>query len=96
MKPRFYLTLVFALSFAKLVSAASPEDLVLAMPLEPPHLDPTAGAAAAIAVRGSSRLAAIVQQRPNWQFTTYSTGALPHFELPARFNADLQAFLSKA
>jgi len=42
------------------------------------------------------RGAAIVQQRPNWQITTYSTGALPHFELPARFNADLQAFLSKA
>jgi len=48
MKLRFYLTLTFALSFAQLVSAASPEDLVLAMPLEPPHLDPTAGAAAAI------------------------------------------------
>ena len=38
----------------------------------------------------------IVRQRPNWRFTTYPTGALPHFELPARFNADLQAFLSKA
>ncbi len=48
MKPRFYLTLVFALGFAQLVSAAGSEDLVLAMPLEPPHLDPTAGAAAAI------------------------------------------------
>ncbi len=35
----------------------------------------------------------IVAQRPNWQFSTYSTGALPQFELPQRFCADLQAFL---
>lgn len=38
----------------------------------------------------------IVQQRPNWQFSTYPTGALPQFELPQRFCADLQAFLDGA
>jgi hypothetical protein len=37
--------------------------------------------------------AAIVRDRPNWQFSVYPTGALPHFELPARFCADLQTFL---
>ena len=39
--------------------------------------------------RGSGFL----QPQPNWQFTTYPTGALPHFELPARVCADLQCFL---
>jgi pimeloyl-ACP methyl ester carboxylesterase len=34
-----------------------------------------------------------LQQQPNWQFTVYPTGALPQFELPDRFQADLQAFL---
>lgn len=34
-----------------------------------------------------------LKQQPNWQFTVYPTGALPHFELPARINADLQTFL---
>lgn len=34
-----------------------------------------------------------LQQQPNWQFTVYPTGALPQFELPGRFQADLQAFL---
>ena len=34
-----------------------------------------------------------VRQRPNWQFSTYPTGALPQFEVPARFHADMQAFL---
>lgn len=35
----------------------------------------------------------IVRQRPNWQFSIYPTGALPQFEVPARFHADMQAFL---
>ncbi|MDH4393384.1 MAG: alpha/beta hydrolase [Aquabacterium sp.] len=35
----------------------------------------------------------IVRQRPNWQFSVYPTGALPQFEVPARFHADMQAFL---
>lgn len=35
----------------------------------------------------------IVKSRPNWRFTTYPTGALPHFEVPAQFMADYQAFL---
>jgi pimeloyl-ACP methyl ester carboxylesterase len=34
-----------------------------------------------------------LRQQPNWQFTVYPTGALPQFELPDRFHADLQAFL---
>ncbi|MES2716643.1 MAG: alpha/beta hydrolase [Pseudomonadota bacterium] len=36
----------------------------------------------------------IVRQRPNWCFSVYQTGALPHFELPLQFNADLAAFLA--
>jgi pimeloyl-ACP methyl ester carboxylesterase len=36
----------------------------------------------------------IVEARPNWRCTVYETGALPYFELPARFNADLGAFLA--
>ena len=28
----------------------------------------------------------IVQGRPNWQFTVFSTGALPYFEVPEEFN----------
>lgn len=39
------------------------------------------------------RGAGFVQGRANWQFSVYPTGALPQFELPARFCADLQAFL---
>ena len=35
----------------------------------------------------------VVRARPNWQISTYPTGALPAFELPDRFNADLQTFL---
>lgn len=35
----------------------------------------------------------IVRQRANWQFSIYPTGALPQFEVPARFHADMQAFL---
>ena len=35
----------------------------------------------------------IVKSRPNWRFTVYPTGALPHFEVPAQFTADYQAFL---
>src|SRR5690349_17579152 len=36
------------LALASSTAMAARTDLVLAMPLEPPHLDPTAGAAAAI------------------------------------------------
>lgn len=35
-----------------------------------------------------------LQGRPNWRVTTYDSGALPYFEYPDRFNADLQAFLA--
>ncbi len=35
-----------------------------------------------------------VRAKPNWLFSVYPTGALPHFELPALFNADLAAFLA--
>jgi len=37
-----------------------------------------------------------VKQRPNWRFTVYPTGALPHFEVPAQFFADYDAFLADA
>jgi hypothetical protein len=36
----------------------------------------------------------IVEGRPNWRFTTYPTGALPHFEVPAAFTRDYDAFLA--
>lgn len=39
------------------------------------------------------RGAGFLQGRANWQFSVYPTGALPHFELPARFDDDLQCFL---
>lgn len=32
--------------------------------------------------------------RPNWAFTQFETGALPHFEVPAAFNAALDRFLA--
>ena len=35
-----------------------------------------------------------VRALPNWRLTEYPTGALPHFELPARFCADCEAFLA--
>jgi pimeloyl-ACP methyl ester carboxylesterase len=35
-----------------------------------------------------------VRQRPNWQFSSYPTGALPYFELPDQVCADLERFLS--
>ncbi len=35
-----------------------------------------------------------VRHKPNWQFSRYPTGALPQFELPERFCADLQTFLA--
>jgi Alpha/beta hydrolase family len=35
-----------------------------------------------------------VKAKPNWQFTVYDTGALPHFERPAAFVGDYDAFLS--
>jgi len=35
-----------------------------------------------------------VRDRPNWQVEVLPTGALPQFELPARFNAGLAAFLA--
>jgi pimeloyl-ACP methyl ester carboxylesterase len=37
-----------------------------------------------------------VKSRPNWHFSVYPTGALPHFELPAQFFADYDAFLAAA
>ena len=37
-----------------------------------------------------------VKQRPNWRFTVYPTGALPHFELPGPFEADYDNFLAVA
>lgn len=39
--------------------------------------------------RGKSRL----EGRPNWRFTVYEGGALPHFERPGAFADDLKAFL---
>ena len=39
--------------------------------------------------RGTS----IVTQRPNWRFSTFPTGALPHFEVPGEFIAAYDAFL---
>jgi hypothetical protein len=30
----------------------------------------------------------------NWRFTVYQTGALPYFEMPEQFSADLQQFIS--
>ncbi|MGE0313358.1 MAG: alpha/beta fold hydrolase [Lautropia sp.] len=36
----------------------------------------------------------LVADRPNWRTTTYSTGALPYFEEPARFCADYERFLA--
>lgn len=35
-----------------------------------------------------------VQAKPNWHVTVYQTGALPHFEVPAAFFADYDAFLA--
>jgi pimeloyl-ACP methyl ester carboxylesterase len=40
------------------------------------------------------RGAAIVAQRPNWQLTTFGTGALPYFEEPAKFLAAFDRFLA--
>lgn len=37
-----------------------------------------------------------LEARPNWRFSVYPTGALPYFELPARFGADHEAFLDAA
>lgn len=37
-----------------------------------------------------------VKARPNWRFTVYPTGALPHFEIPAQFCADYDSFLAGA
>lgn len=34
--------------------------------------------------------------RPNWRVQPYGTGALPHFQEPQRFIADLEAFLGEA
>jgi hypothetical protein len=35
----------------------------------------------------------IVSGRPNWQIDVFQTGALPYFEVPAAFNARMDAFL---
>ena len=37
----------------------------------------------------------LVADRPNWRFTTYQTGALPSFEVPAEFCRDYDAFLGQ-
>ena len=37
-----------------------------------------------------------VEGRPNWRFSIYPTGALPHFEVTAAFCADYEAFLAQA
>lgn len=36
----------------------------------------------------------LVEPRPNWRFTTFDSGALPHFEDPAGFCAAWDAFLN--
>ena len=36
----------------------------------------------------------LVSGRPNWRVSTFSTGALPYFEVPAEFNTRLQVFLA--
>ncbi|MCU0774021.1 MAG: alpha/beta hydrolase [Ideonella sp.] len=38
----------------------------------------------------------VVEGRPNWRFTTYPTGALPHFEVPEVFTKEYDAFLANA
>jgi pimeloyl-ACP methyl ester carboxylesterase len=38
---------------------------------------------------------AIVQQRPNWRFTVFQTGALPYFEVALEFHAALDVFLQQ-
>jgi pimeloyl-ACP methyl ester carboxylesterase len=38
----------------------------------------------------------IVESRPNWRFTVFQTGALPHFEEPERFFAEFDGFLAGA
>ena len=37
-----------------------------------------------------------LETRGNWRFTVYPTGALPFFEVPERFIADLEGFLGTA
>jgi hypothetical protein len=39
------------------------------------------------------RGASIVAGRPNWRFSVFPTGALPHFEVPGEFVAAYDAFL---
>ena len=39
------------------------------------------------------RGASIVAGRPNWRFSVFPTGALPHFEVPGEFVAACDAFL---
>ena len=36
---------------------------------------------------------ALISGRPNWRVSTFNTGALPYFEVPAEFNAQLRLFL---
>jgi hypothetical protein len=38
----------------------------------------------------------IVANRANWRFTTFPTGALPHFEVPALFFSNYERFLGDA
>ena len=36
----------------------------------------------------------LVAGRANWRIVSYPTGALPYFELPQRFCADVEGFLA--
>ena len=39
--------------------------------------------------------AAWTRARDNWSLRVYETGALPHFEVPSQFCADLESFLER-
>jgi hypothetical protein len=41
------------------------------------------------------RRKAMFAQRPNWSFTVFQTGALPHFEVREQFTAEYGAFLQR-
>jgi hypothetical protein len=37
---------------------------------------------------------ALVEQRPNWRFSVFPTGAMPYFEVPDRFTSVFDGFLA--
>jgi pimeloyl-ACP methyl ester carboxylesterase len=41
------------------------------------------------------RQIALIQARPNWRFSVFPTGALPHFEVPDRFCAEFDHLLER-